>query len=73
MQNLNLKIVSKGGKGGRQEVQGVIVQKQKEEYCFNYNTTKDPAPEEVEVLKVFRNHFIDELKKLNLVLGHIPK
>jgi len=38
----------------------------------SYNTSKDPAPEELEVLRVFRNHFVDELVKLNKVLGHCP-
>jgi len=68
----NLHVVSKGKKGQRQEVQGIIVNKMNGEFVFNYNTSKDPAPEELEVLKVFRNHFVDELVKLNKVLGHCP-
>jgi len=68
----NLHVVSKGKKGQRQEVQGIIVNKMNGEFIFNYNTSKDPLPEELEVLKVFRNKFVDELEKLNKVLGHCP-
>jgi len=68
----NLNIASKGKKRCRQEVQGVIVNKNNGEFIFNYNTSKDPVPEELEVLRVFRNHFVDELVKLNKVLGHCP-
>lgn len=69
----NLHVISKGSKGGRQEVQGVIVNKMKNDFVFNYNTAQDPAPEEIELLRDFRNLFIDELVKLNNVLGHIPE
>jgi len=71
--NENLSVVSGKGKGKKQEVQGVSVFKKKNEFVFNYNTALDPQPDEIELLKVFRNRFVDELEKLNFALGHIPK
>ena len=69
----NLKILSKRQTGGRQEVQGIIVNKIKNDFVFNYNTSKDPAPEDIDLLRDFRNHFVEELHKLNNALGHIPE
>lgn len=69
----NLNVVLGKGKGKKQEVQGVTVFKKNNEFIFNYNTALDPQPDEIELLKVFRNRFIDELEKLNIALGHIPK
>lgn len=61
----NLQVVSKKSKSGKQEVQGVIVSKIGGEFLFNYNTTKDPQEHHLELLKNFRNSFVDELNKLN--------
>ena len=69
MENVNLKLVSKGKKDGKQEVQGVIVQKMKGVFEFNYQTAKDPMPEELEFLKDFRNRFVEHLERLNFLLG----
>ena len=69
---LGINIVSKKGKGMKQEVQGVIVHRKKKEFVFNYNTAKDPDPGDIELLRVFRNRFVDELEKLNKALGRIP-
>jgi len=68
----DLKVVSKGSKSGKQEVQGVIVNKINGEFLFNYNTALDPQPEQMELLKDFRNRFVDELNQLNDVLGRVP-
>lgn len=63
--NVNLNVVSKKSKSGKQEVQGIIVNKMNGEFVFNYNTSKDPQEHEIECLKNFRNKFVDELKQLN--------
>lgn len=67
-----INIASKKKKEGRQEIQGVIVTRENGEFIFNYNTSKDPAPDEMDILKMFRNRFVDELKQVNDVLGRIP-
>lgn len=66
-----LNVISKKGKGREQEVQGVIVMKEKGEFVFNYNTTIDPRPEDIELLKLFRNRFVNELEQLNNALNNI--
>ena len=67
----NVFCISKGGKKGKQAVHGVIVNKMNGEYNFNYNTAKDPAPEELEVLKDFRNRFVAHLEVLNDIIGEL--
>ena len=66
----NLRVVSMKKSGGMQEVQGIIVNKDKGEFVFNYNTSQDPADVDLELLKIFRNRFVEELEKLNKALGH---
>lgn len=67
----NINVIPMGKKGARQEVRGVVVNKIGKEFVFNYQTSLDPAPEDIEFLKIFRNRFVGELEQLNKVLGHI--
>ena len=68
----NLRVVSERGKGTKQEVQSVMVMKEGNEWLFNFSTNMDPRPGDMEYLKIFRNSFVDELKKLNDVFGGMP-
>jgi len=63
----NLNVVSKNKSGGVQQVEGVIVNMVNGEFVFNYNTSQDPAPDDLELLKNFRNLVVDELEKLNTI------
>lgn len=65
MLNDNLKILSSRVKGKSQEVQGVMVHKIAGEFEFNFQTAQDPKPEEIEMLKEFRNKFVNDLIALN--------
>ncbi len=67
-----MNVVSLKAKGMKQQVQGIIVHKEKGEFVFNYNTYTDPRPADIEFLRQFRNRFVDELGKLNDVLSHLP-
>ncbi len=61
----NLKIISTRVKGKSQEVQGVMVQNIGGKFEFNFQTAQDPKPEEIEMLKEFRNKFVNDLTALN--------
>lgn len=65
--------VAKGGKGRPQEVQGIMVVKQKGDFLFHFNTSLSPEEEENELLRNFRNKFIQELVQLNYDLRQLRR
>lgn len=69
---VDLNVVSVGKKGASQEVLGVMVTKIGVEFGFNYSTAIDPRPVDIELLKNFRNKFVDELEDLNKLLKDLP-
>lgn len=70
---MSISVVSKKQKSGKQQVQGVVVAMKGKELVFNYNTTRDPESDEIELLRLFRNRFVDELEQLNTVLARDTK
>ncbi len=68
---IGLKVISKKKKSGRQEVTAVFVLKEKGEFVFSYNTSKEPGADDMELLQTFRNRFVEELKKMNSSLCHV--
>ncbi len=69
----NLKIVGGKGKGKKQGILGVQVFLKGSEYQFNYSTILNPEKEDIGLLKDFRNKFVDELEKVNFLLGQLRK
>ncbi len=69
----NLKFTCGKVKGGVQEIQGIQVSKVGDDYNFNFQTSRDPEVQHIEILKAFRNNFILELRKANHFLLDIDK
>lgn len=67
---LDLKVQSMKGKGKTQAILGVSVFKVNNEFQFNFSTALDPRDCDIEVLKNFRNKFIEEIEKTNIILKH---
>lgn len=57
----------------KQGVQGVQIFKKGSEFVFNYSTTLDARPCDLELLKNYRNLAINELEKLNFQLFRLEE
>lgn len=63
--NDNLKVIGGKGKGKVQQVQGLMVQMIGGVFEFNFQTAFNPAEDDIEMLKEFRNEVVLKLEILN--------